>query len=963
MRIGRYVLLVAATAGLLAGAARGARVESMVTWPNGEPAGGLFVAALAEDGRKVAAASTTESGTFVMELPPGEYRLVAEIADRSKLLAELAVGRIDLAGLHLQVPASPPAQAAEPEERPVDPRESLAAIRDLDQTWSRHLSDQLLQAVNPFSFRRQGRLFGSLYEFHRNDNFDARNFFDPVGQPLPEYKRNQFGGTLGWRLGQRTTIQGAYDGLRIVQGSTLLAHVPTAEMKRGDFSALDKVLIDPIAGEPFPGNRIPEDRINPVARRLLEVLPDPNRPDPDRNFVNNDPVVYDQNHFNVRLDRQTEARASLTLEYYYTGVEDHDVRFLPRFNSITTERHQEGSLAYSRPISERLSVYARLEIGRNRRLGLSVNSGSSGLLSSLGIAGLQLLDPLEEGFPTFHLTGYTSFGDSDSPDVGIRNRLSWDSSVTYVINDHTLRGGFELDYVQLNNQQDDGLHRGSFWFSGDYTGDAFADFLLGHPETASRGVGSNRADLRRLRWEFFFRDQWRISPKLELSLGVSYRYAPPYRSVADNVSTLYPLCLELPRDARIVVIGTPEAAALGFADAVPGTLIFPDRNDWSPSIAVAYAPFASNRLMFRASGSIWYDTPNTWLFLQGLTRNYPFYYIETAAAGEDFLIDLENPFTSAAPPELTFRGLDPWLRNPRVYNWRLAVESELTRNWNIEIGYDGRRGVQMTRQFPGNVPLPGPGPIQERRPNPAFGRISITSSGGAFWGHALNLAAERRLADGFSLRSGFEWNRFLDDGAWGDPQNPRDLRAEKATAVWIPRRRLYLNYILDLPLQELARFVSGGTWFSALLEGWRLSGITELRDGRPFSVSLPGDPNNDGVYGDRPDRIASGTLPPGKRSLDRWFDTSAFVAPPPYTFGTAGRNILWAPGYQNWDISVIKQQEIGDGDRLELRVELFNAFNNVNFARPNAEFGSNLFGKIFGADRAREIEVAVKYSF
>ncbi|GAB4238783.1 MAG: hypothetical protein Kow00109_13320 [Acidobacteriota bacterium] len=962
MKIRRYGLLAAAVA-LSVGAGYGARVQGVVTWEAGKPAVGLSVVALAAEGQNVAAAGTSAQGGFTLELPPGEYRLVAVKGGEARLLAELAVGGEDVVGLDLQVPTAPPAESAERERTSPDPRQSLAAIRDLDKTWNRNLSDELLEAVNPFSFRRQGRLFGSLYEFHRNDNFDARNFFDPVGEPLPEYKRNQFGGTLGWRLGQRTTFQGAYDGLRIVQGSTLLAHVPTPEMKRGDFSALETPLRDPVSGDPFPGNQIPLERIHPVTRRLLDVIPDPNRSDPDRNFVNNDPVVYNQDHFNVRLDRQTESRASLTVEYYYTGAEGRRVRPFPRFNSTSTERHQESSIAYSRPISERLSFYTRAEVGRNRTLQLSVNSGSTGLLHSLGIAGLQLLDPLEEGFPVFYLTGYTGFGDSDSPDVGIRNRFSWDSSVNYVRGDHTLRGGFELDYVQLNNQQDDALHRGSFWFSGDYTGDAFADFLLGHPETASRGVGSNRADLRRFRWEFFFRDRWRISPKFELSVGISYRYAPPYRSVADNVSTLYPLCLELPADARIVVIGSPEAAALGFSDAVPGTLIFPDRNDWSPSIALAYAPFASNRLMLRASGSIWYDTPDTWLFLQSLTRNYPFYYVESVSGGEDFLIDLAKPFASAAPPETTFRGLDPWLRNPRIYNWRLAVESELTRNWNIEIAYEGRRGVQMIRQFPGNVPVPGPGPIQERRPNPAFGRISIASSGGSFWGHELNLSAERRLADGFSLRSGFEWNRFLDDGAWGDPQNPRDLRAEKATVVWIPRRRLYVNYILDLPLQELARFVRGASWFSSFLEGWRLSGITELRDGQPFTVSLPGDPNNDGVYGDRPNRIASGTLPAGERSIDRWFDTSAFATPPPYGFGDAGRNILWAPGYKNWDISVIKQHEIGDGDRLELRVELFNAFNNVNFERPNAEFGSDLFGKIFGADRAREIEVAVKYTF
>ncbi|NWG13293.1 MAG: hypothetical protein HXY20_07150, partial [Acidobacteria bacterium] len=154
-----------------------------------------------------------------------------------------------------------------------------------------------------------------------------------------------------------------------------------------------------------------------------------------------------------------------------------------------------------------------------------------------------------------------------------------------------------------------------------------------------------------------------------------------------------------------------------------------------------------------------------------------------------------------------------------------------------------------------------------------------------------------------------------------------------------------------------------GPWLDALIGGWRLSGITHFQDGTPFSVHQPGDCNNDGISDDRPDRVGPGTLNSSLRSPDKWFETSDFVDPEPYSFGNSGRNVLVGPSYAKWDISVIKQKRISDGSLIEFRVELFYAFNQVNFDQPYPVMGTSSFGKIFGASRAREIEVALRYSF
>ena len=173
-----------------------------------------------------------------------------------------------------------------------------------------------------------------------------------------------------------------------------------------------------------------------------------------------------------------------------------------------------------------------------------------------------------------------------------------------------------------------------------------------------------------------------------------------------------------------------------------------------------------------------------------------------------------------------------------------------------------------------------------------------------------------------------------------------------------------MNYLWELPFGKERAFPL--RWlgkFRGVVEGWRLSGITSFVSGRLFQPQIPGDFNNDGLSGDLPDRIGSGILPASQRSIDRWFETTDFVFPAPYAYGNLGRNILAAPGEQVWDISLTKVNRFGDGKSLEFRIEFFNALNHPNFNPPVSSFGTSVFGKVFGAKRAREIEIAFKFSF
>ena len=879
---------------------------------------------------------------------------------------------------------------------------ALPALQQID-AFSLQMKEVFLQSatsndastaliVNPFSVRKRGKYYGSLYEYHRNDNFDARNYFDSVGEPLPEFKRNQFGISIGATVTSKLKVFGSYDGLRITKGSTLLSLVPTAEMKRGDFSAITgRQLVDPFTGAIFPDNKIPEERIHAVSTKLLSLFPEPNRPDdPTRNYVNNQPVINNSDSISTRIDYEFSPQTKLFANYNYSSGTQAMVSSLPAFGTTMDQTSQDVSIDLTHSFSSNKVLNLNLGFDRSASLQLSEQAYQEGLLASLGIEGVGVLDAMDEGYPQMDIMGYASLGfggfpfGGGSPENWTQNTYSISSQFTYVHNNHNIAIGGNLDLTQLNNMMTWGTRRGQFGFSGLFTGDAFADFLLGIPYVATRGitgqdatnpkVGSNRSDLRQRPWRLYVKDDWKINRNFTLSMGLAYSFAPFFNSTHDNVSLFYPYVFEPPLDGEVVVTGSPRARELGLK-LNSGQAAYNDKNDWQPSLGIAYSPLGNNRLVFRASYSITHIPMNPIQGLINVGRNYPSFYLQTASSPTQPILDLSRPFDSAIVPSPTFQAADPYLRNAYIQQRAVSLQYEFLRSWSIELAYQGRKTTRFLRNIPSNVPLPGRfgEPIQPRRPNPNFGQFNILTSDASLTGNELNAQLKRRLTDYFALDAGFLWSRSISDSwGWGfvNPNNPRNLAAERSLYGFLPTKTFNLNYILDLPIgrNKLISSAWAGK-FARALEGWRISGITTFQAGQPFNPEIFGDPNNDGVWGDRPNRIGPGNLPGSQRSVDKWFETSDFVMPDlsgpnPQWFGDSGRNILWSPGITKWDISVLKTTNVSDdGKLLEFRVQFFNAFNHVNFMQPDNIINSPTFGVISGAGNAREIEVALKYSF
>lgn len=847
--------------------------------------------------------------------------------------------------------------------------------------------ESIALVVNPFSVRKRGKYYGSVYEYHRNDNFDARNFFDPVGEPLPEFKRNQFGLSFGALVTKRLKVFGSYDGLRIIKGSTMLSMVPTPEMKRGDFSAIPAVrLVDPFTHAPFSGNRIPQERISPVAAKLLSLYPDPTRDDPMRNYVNNQPFGNNNNSIGTRIDYEFNPQTKIYGNYSINDGSQSLVSTLPSFGTSVNQRTQSVSADLTHSFSSNKVLNLHLSFDRNTSTQISKQAFHEGLLASIGINGVRALDGMDEGYPQMDIMGYASLGfgfgfsfpgnefASGSPETFCQNTFGFKSDYTYVHGNHTIAVSGTLNSIQLNSMRTWGSRRGQFGFSGLFTGDAFADFLMGIPYTAQRGVGSNRSDLRRRSWQLAVKDDWKINRNFTLNLSLAYGYTPFFRSINNRVSLFYPLLFDPSPDGDIVVAGSSAARELGL-NLNPGESAYADRNDWEPSFGIAYSPFGNNSLVIRASYKITHGfmSPIQALFYVG--RNYPFFYIEKAESPTTPDLNLTNPFASSTAAALTIKAADPHLRNPYIQQWNGTLQYEFMPSWSLELAYDGQKTTHLFRTIPANVPLPAAAgtPIQQRRPNPKYGEFDIMTSGASYTSYAINAQLQRRLTGSFSLQTGFTWNRALSD-CWGwafvNPNNPRNMAAERSTYAFAAPMQFNVNYIFDLPLGR-GKLIST-SWagkLAPLFEGWRISGITTLASGWPYNPEIFGDPNNDGVWGDRPNRVGSGILPASNRSVDKWFETSDFVMPDysgsnPQWFGDSGRNILLSPAERKWDVSILKRTKVsGDGNLLEFRVQLFNAFNNVNFQQPGNIVGTPTFGVISNAENAREIEVALKYTF
>ena len=791
---------------------------------------------------------------------------------------------------------------------------------------------------------------GTAFEYFRDEALDARGVFHRPDEPKPRFSRHQFGGTVGGPIKPlRSFYFASVEALRTRSAETRLAQVPTAAERAGDFSATPVPLRDPFTGEPFPGNRIPQERLDPSGSRVAALFPHPNRPGAGPNFSASPPGERDRLQIAGKLDRTLRDHHQLTARYSMTADDQAEPyltrgRNLPGFGTSVLDVGQNAAVGLSQTFG--LRVFNELRIGWNRlRRENIARSRGEDRFAELGIHG-PALNEVDRGYPSFTLGGYEQLG--DDPNLPVMRRthtIHVSDALTLDRGRHQIRLGGEVRHYRS-----DGFNhlfaRGQVAFTGAFTGDAFGDLLLGLPTFSLIAANDNPQALRTTAWNAFVQHDWRVSPVLTLNAGLRYEFDTPPVDAADGMRIF-------DRDAR-------ELRPVG-GGGVPRSGVRTDRNNVAPRLGFAWKLPGDTGMSLRGGFGIYYDS-GTLIENSALYFNPPYFDLQTFFPQEELLM-LADPFPAGRGfrPLPSVNTLAEEFPSARTRQGSLGLEGRVV-GLDYEVRYTGSRGRHLPRRRNINQPPPGPGPLDDRRPIPGFADILLVEPAASSQYDALQVKVGRQRSDGLSVRAAYTWGRSLDDasaflqsdGNDNTPQDARNPGAEWGPSDFDVRHRLSLAALYSLPAGIR----------SAWLRNWHFSALVAVQSGYPFTPRVGFDNSNTGNVGqsfgfDRPHEVPAATAPPDAvRYAGR-----AFVVAPPFTFGTAGRNILRGPGQATVDLAAARRFRIGAEEQVEARIEIYNALNRANFELPDSFVDRPTFGQSLAADPPRQVQLAVRFSF
>ncbi|MGH9159252.1 MAG: carboxypeptidase regulatory-like domain-containing protein [Vicinamibacteraceae bacterium] len=818
---------------------------------------------------------------------------------------------------------------------------------------------------------------GTWFHFLRDGRLNSRDFFAPERDQL---KRNQFGGSIGGPIVKnKLFFFGTYQGTRMNNTPAgLIQFVPTAEQRRGDFSAVTTQLLDPVTGQPLPNNQIPADRLNEVSRFFLDRMPLPNGPDGQLTFPGLE-IDEAEDQFMPKID-YVAGRHQLSGRYFVTdfsrpaGIPGPDDNIL-QARGGNAVRVQNVSINYTFTASPTLLFNST--IGLNRQRGGSL----SGAPFSFRDAGSDIMGPQDLTLPfvappalNLSASGGFDIGTSHKGDFN-RGDFTIRQVVTNIRGAHELRAGFEL--VRVSNENINTFQTmGNFEFTGDLSGNAFADFMFGRATTFTQGGGEFK-DLLGTKWGVFVQDNWRVNDRLALNLGLRWDPYLPYYDREGRVVCFQP-------DSGLRSNRFPNAPEGLLYGGDPGCPTAGSEANWQnigPRLGLAYRLTEDGKTSLRTGAGVYYTPPATHT-MNPYTNIAPFagtFTVNDVAFDDPWgSVGIPNPFPENFGPDIpgpdfvfgdfnAIRGYRPIdFRVPQLITWNLRLERQLGDTWVASLAYLGNKGTFLPVNVQENpaVYIPGASTVantQERRIYPSFGPVTRTDSGANAHYHALQWNVEKRFSGGYSILANYTWSKMIDDA---DATNPFDRRGlGRGLSTEDVRHNVKFSSLYELPTFEVSGLAD------KLLNGWQLNSILIWQSGLPFTVVSGQDNSFSGAGDDRADFLGGDTSLGSGRSrgeqVREWFDTSKFTANEIGTFGNAGRNSVTGPSYFKIDLGVIKRTRLSGRMSLEFRAEAFNLLNTPNFAFPDADVSSAQFGRITStvADNQRIIQLGVKVAF
>jgi hypothetical protein len=845
-------------------------------------------------------------------------------------------------------------------------RPSVDAIQEFKVQTSRYSAELGRVSggqVNVTTKSGSNQIHGTAYEFFRNNVFDAKNYFEPADKEIPPYRRNNFGVTIGGPIVRDQTFFFVnYEGLRLNQSITKTASVPSAAMVAGDFSELSTPIRDPLTGQPFPGNVIPQSRINSIGQAIANFYPKPNLGTAVRSFVSSpvDTRRIDQGTF--RVDHRLTDRNSIFARYTVSDDSELDpfdvfsgITNLPGYGRIDDQFGSSISVVDTHVFSS--SMVGEFRLGYNRFSQFRAQEAyKENIPAQLGIPGTSK-DPIDWGYPTVLVTGFDTIGKTNTPTDRQDNTYQGVAAITYTRNNHTFKFGSDAQWFQ-SNRLNNGSSRGVFNFSGQYSGNALADLLLGYPRQTSRALGDSRHPHATWAFSHYFQDDWKVTSRLTLNLGIRYDWQTDVIAANDRQSSFNPETgfIEITggpstrRDISRPDLYYPELAVLAqsikMVDVGRRNLVTYDKNDIAPRFGLAFRILDQDRLVLRTGYGIYY---NQALLAAPGWKNYPYFVNQTFNANATVPnISISDPFpgslasSTVSPSSLPYRD-----RTMYVQQFNLGLQYQPLRDVLVDVGYVGSKTTHVGESRNINQPLPAAtGSVASRRPYQGFGNISLSSNSGSAHFDSLQVKVEKRSSRGLTVMGSYAWSKSMANSSL-NPGQPENYN-RGVTGSNVPHL-LTISSVYALPFGANNRFFPNAPRVADwLISGWELSGIWTVQSGSPFTPRIRADNSNTGSGGsDRPNLVGDPVLPSDQRSPNRWFNTSAFAIPSRGTFGNLGLNTLVGPGVNNLDFALMKRNRISEGMSLQFRVEAFNLANHPNFALPNSDVDSTQFGQIF----------------
>ena len=851
--------------------------------------------------------------------------------------------------------------------------DSIAEFKVIDSTGSAESGPGTTQIIIATK-EGTNQFHGTVFEYNRVRAMQAANFF-ATSVPKAQFIRNEYGGSLGGPIKRdKAFFFGSYEGFMYRSSTTRQNAMPTTALLNGDFSGLSTIT-DPLTGQPFLNNQIQSARISSISKAFFPYFSTPNVSSsaPGGLGVNqriNLSTIQDNNRYQGRVDYNFNTQNIVSARYYL-------VRQIPNASPGTTDKFGGVSAAAENhnlainythifsPTIVNLGTFGWAREWDERRPLPNYN-----LQPSTIVPGIPANLPGLGGLPTVSITGFTGFSENAGSGDVIPTYQAGDV-LTWVKGSHTVKAGFSWLRWQFLNYQNPPPGHGSFTFTGRYTGNAFADYLLGYLSGSARPVAGLKGSPTNNRFGMFIQDSWKTTPKLTMNFGLRYDVATLFENTQGTMANYYPdlnkLVILKGQDTGLFPsLPIVSGSSLGLN---PGNYIGNDLTRFSPRLGFAYTPLGSNRLVVRAGYGIYYDYM-PWKFGSWWTALQPPWSGSVSyepQAGSTPTLTFDNAFPTGAgsvPSAVSVYAVARNYHYPMTHEWNFTLESQLSKSTSVRATYFGVETVHAGAFFNLNDPVPAAGPVQPRRPYQPFGSITLVENGQTRNEQSLQMALTRRFSTGLSFDLEYSWTKALTGSLYDQtaPVDNQNIRLDRGNDPNIRQHYLVANYVYNLPFGNGQRYLSTLRGpLDAILGGWATSGIVTLGSGLPFSVgftsSVLGWPSN------RADKVGNPSV--ANPSIRQWFNPAAFALPQQFAFGNSAPYSLFGPGFKNWDMSVFKTFRMTERFRLEFRSDFFNTLNHPNFSLPSSNISvPTQVGQIFSTSAdPRSIQFALRLTF